>query len=68
MEKKKIKQFFCGLRNHEWTCAAEEGIPATQEQLDNGIKGFDEYSTMYCKHCGYVYIPDKEKKKKSLFP
>jgi len=58
---KTLKQFFCGLWGHLWTCNAEEGIPATKEQLNNGVKGFDEYAAMYCKRCGYVYDPRKNK-------
>lgn len=39
------------LGDHEWTCAAAEGIPATQEQLYGGLAGFYDYAKMYCKHC-----------------
>jgi len=39
-------------RFHDWTCAAAEGIPATPEQLTNGIEGFYDYAKMYCKQCG----------------
>lgn len=39
-------------RFHDWTCAAAEGIPATPEQLANGIDGFYSYAKMYCKRCG----------------
>lgn len=52
--KKAIKQFFCGLAGHEWTCDAEEGIKPTQHQLDNGAVGFFDYAKMYCKRCKYV--------------
>jgi len=45
--------FFCKLMgSHAWTCAAQEGIPATDEQLNSGIKGFKDYARMYCKRCG----------------
>jgi hypothetical protein len=40
------------LGNHDWTCAAGEGIPPTDEQLHGGIEGFYSYAKMYCKRCG----------------
>ena len=50
--------FQCKLmRAHNWTCAAEQNIPATKEQLDGSIEGFADYAKMYCKDCGYVYKP-----------
>jgi len=45
------------MRAHNWTCAAEQNIPATKEQLDGSIEGFADYAKMYCKDCGYVYKP-----------
>ena len=48
---KKIKCFF-GM--HDWTCAAEEGIKATPEQIANGVDGFFDYAKMFCKNCGTV--------------
>lgn len=43
----------CHLQgNHEWTCAAAEGIPATREQIHGGLLGFYDYAKMYCKRCG----------------
>ncbi len=53
---KKIKLFFqCKiLRCHNWTSAAQEGFKPTSKQLDNGIAGFKDYATMYCKACGKV--------------
>lgn len=54
---KKIKVFFqCKVfKMHNWTCATEQGIPATTEQLKGGAAGFWDYSKMYCKDCGHVY-------------
>jgi len=50
-----IKFWQCWIwRFHDWTCAAAEGIPATQEQLDGGIEGFYSYAKMYCKRCGKI--------------
>ena len=39
---------------HDWTCAADQGIKATPEQLKS-INGFWDYATMYCNKCGYIY-------------
>jgi len=39
------------LRDHNWTCAADEGKPATAAQLAAGLAGFKDYATMYCKDC-----------------
>ena len=41
----------CLLGMHEWTCNADQGIKATQEQLNNGIDGFYDYAKMFCKNC-----------------
>jgi len=59
MELKKIKVFFnCKVLGlHNWTCAADEGILATQEQLNSGLDGFWDYAKMYCKDCGKVHVP-----------
>ena len=53
----RIKRFFICyiLRDHDWTCDAEQGIKPTQLQLDAGVDGFKDYATMYCKRCGGVY-------------
>jgi hypothetical protein len=40
------------MKSHNWTSAAEEGFPPTQDQLKNGISGFKDYAVMYCKDCG----------------
>jgi len=42
------------LQSHDWTCAAEQGIPPTEKQLTDGIAGFWSYATMYCGRCGKV--------------
>jgi hypothetical protein len=39
---------------HDWTSAAQQGIPPTPEQLKAGIAGFNSYATMYCKRCGHI--------------
>jgi hypothetical protein len=50
-----VLQFFlCLIGNHEWTCAAREGMPPTPAQLAGGMQGFRDYATMYCKHCHKV--------------
>jgi hypothetical protein len=46
-----VKQFWCG---HDYTCDAEQGIPPTQEQLDDGVDGFMRYAKMYCNKCKYT--------------
>ncbi len=53
---KKIKLFFqCKVMQcHNWTSAAQEGFPPTQEQVDSGINGFKDYAVMYCKDCGKI--------------
>ena len=45
----------CLIGLHDWTYAANEGVKATQEQLDAGIDGFWDYAKMYCRGCGRVY-------------
>lgn len=54
-----INKFKCFFSGHDLTCKAQEGIPATQEQLDGGLDGFMDYATTYCKRCGWVYKPKK---------
>ena len=49
-----FKRLLCLLLDHEWTCAAHEGIKPTKEHLAAGLAGFYDYATMYCKRCGYV--------------
>jgi len=51
--KKIINFVLCKLFGlHEWTCAYNEGVKPTKEQLDKGFEGFKEYSKMYCSRCG----------------
>ena len=45
------------LIDHDWTCAHDEGIPATEAQLAAGVDGFMDYAKMYCKRCKHVYKP-----------
>lgn len=55
-----MKLIFQRLRclfGHDYTCAVEEGVEATTEQLKGGIEGFYDYAKMYCRKCGYVYKP-----------
>lgn len=52
--KKLIRVLLCLIGDHEWTCAAAQGIKPTAEQVKAGIAGFHEYATMYCKHCRHV--------------
>jgi hypothetical protein len=46
--------FLCLICGHDWTCNAAQGIPATPLQLANGLRGFLDYATMYCKRCRRV--------------
>lgn len=48
-----MKRIICWFLMHKWTCAAEQGIKPTKQQLTS-VEGFWEYSTMYCKRCGKV--------------
>jgi hypothetical protein len=56
MKKWLLKLFLCyrfsPFPMHDWTCAAQEGIPATPKQLADGVAGFWDYATCYCKRCG----------------
>lgn len=51
------QKFKCWIGDHNWTCAAEQGIKPTPEQVNGGIDGFYDYAKMYCKQCGKVYRP-----------
>lgn len=51
-----IRLFLCKLlRDHKWTCAAEQNLPPTKEQLAGGVNGFMDYAKMYCTRCGRIY-------------
>ncbi|EKD89531.1 MAG: hypothetical protein ACD_33C00046G0012 [uncultured bacterium] len=59
---KKIGEWIsCKIGHHQYTCAANEGIQPTKEQLEGGIKGFDDYAKMYCARPGCKYIYKKRK-------
>src|SRR5574337_861569 len=48
-----LKLWKCHIwRFHDRTCAAAEGIPATQKQIADGVQGFYNKEKMYCKRCG----------------
>ena len=49
-----LAKLWCWLTTHNWTCAANEDIPPTADQLKD-VAGFHDYAKMYCKRCGYVY-------------
>jgi hypothetical protein len=52
--------FFCWLlRDHDWTCNAEENIPPTHEQVIGGVAGFWSYAQMWCRRCGKRYEPKR---------
>jgi len=53
---KSLKIFFnCKLMgSHSWTSAAGEGKPPTSKQIEDGVDGFIDYATMYCKDCGKI--------------
>ena len=36
---------------HDWTCAAEQNVKPTREQLARDVAGFYDYAKMYCKTC-----------------
>ncbi len=60
------KLFFCYLfKAHSWTCAAIEGKPATQEQLEGGVAGFFDYAKTYCKRCEVESKSSKEAREKN---
>ena len=52
---KPVVSFIMCLRGHDWTCAVEEGVEATPEQLVGGLDGFLDYATIYCRRCDHVY-------------
>lgn len=39
---------------HDWTCANQEGIKPTKDQLNKGVDGFWKYACMYCARCGKI--------------
>lgn len=43
----------CKVFWHDWTCAADQGIEPTEDQLKS-IAGFYDYAKTYCKRCGHV--------------
>ena len=51
MVKRLMRRLLCLIGEHDWTCAAEEGIKPTPLQLRLGVEGFRDYGKMYCKHC-----------------
>lgn len=54
--KKLRTNFRCKTNFHNWTCAHEQGIKPTEEQLANAAQGgFWDYAKMYCLDCGTVY-------------
>ena len=53
----KLKDRFKCFDGHDWTCAAEQGIKATEEQINTGVDGFTDYAKMYCRRCDHVYKP-----------
>lgn len=55
--RKFIQRIWCRLGQHEWTCAAEQGIKPTPEQASGGVDGFLSYATMYCSAYRKVYTP-----------
>jgi len=47
-----MRRLWCMLGWHEWTCAAEQGVPATYDQIADPFWGYWDYAKMYCRHCG----------------
>ncbi len=53
--KKLLRNIWCFLGNHDWTCKAYQGILPDAVKLQADPLGyFHEYAKMYCKHCGTV--------------
>jgi hypothetical protein len=52
--KYKLAKIACKFGRHDYTCAAEQGVEATDEQLEGGFEGFMDYAKMYCKRCGHI--------------
>jgi len=46
-----LQKLWCFLGMHEWTCDADQQIPPTKKQINNGMDGYWDYAKMYCKHC-----------------
>ena len=48
---------------HDWTCKAKEGIDPSEDEKPVPGDGLETarrfwiYARMYCKRCGYVYVP-----------
>jgi hypothetical protein len=53
-----LRWLSCLIGNHDWTSAAQQGIPPTDKQVADGVAGFWDYATMYCSHCKHVYKPE----------
>lgn len=51
-----VHWLLCLIGDHDWTCAAEQGIPPTKEQAEGGLAGFYSYATGYCKRCKKVMV------------
>jgi len=50
--KKFLNRMLCMLvGHHQWTCAHEQGISPTEDQLKSA-QGFFDYAKMYCSCCG----------------
>lgn len=63
MWRKLLGMLLCFMGDHSWTCAAEEGIkasdiPTVKALIDQGqhFAGFTLYAKMYCRRCGHIYM------------
>ncbi len=49
---KLIRIFLCFIGDHKWTSAGMEGKQPTEAQMTGDlVKGFKDYTKMYCKYC-----------------
>ena len=55
--RKLLNYLKCQFLGHDYTCAVDEGIPPTSEQLNNIPEGFHDYAKTYCRRCSHVYKP-----------
>ena len=50
--KKLLQKLKCYFAGHKWTCLAQKGIKATDQQLKS-YEGFKDYAKMFCDRCGH---------------
>lgn len=50
-----FRRLACLTGHHEWTCKAAEGIPPTEQEVRDGIDGYERYGEGFCRNCGRGY-------------